>query len=111
MRAVTGFVAVVSLALSIAPRAQSPQPSPVSAQLDRYLRGDHEAVAAELSALQNLDDVLEGLKRDAPAWMDAGGPSEKSRRVLTAATFALEAGRAGAFLDWKLIDIYRVFQP
>lgn len=103
MQSWTRLVAAVAFAVSIPAAAQTPS---VSAQLDRYLQGDHEFVAAELSALDNLDDVLEGLKRDAPAWIDAGGPSERSRRVLTAATLALEAGRAGAFHDWKLIDRY-----
>lgn len=104
MRSVHGLIAAVILAMSIAPRAQS---SSVTAQLDRYLRGDHDAVVAELSALENLDVVLEELKRDASAWIDAGAPAETSRRTLTAATFALEAGRAGAFREWKLIDNYR----
>ena len=108
MRAVVGLVAAAVLALSIAPRAQSPS---VSAQLDRYFHGQYEAVAAELAARENLDDVLDGLKRDAPAWIDAAGPAERSRRVLAAATFALEAGRAGAFQEWKLIDKYRAEYP
>src|SRR5688572_27501794 len=103
MRTWIRLVATVALALSIAPRAQAPL---ASSQLDRYYRGEFEAVSRELNALDNLDGVLDGLKRDAPAWIDAGGPTERSKRVLAAATFALEAGRAGAFLDWKLIDRY-----
>src|SRR5688572_21311359 len=103
MRTWIRLVATVALALSIAPRAQAPL---ASSQLDRYYRGEFEAVSRELNALDNLDGVLDGLKRDGPAWIDAGGPTERSRRVLGAATFALEAGRAGAFLDWKLIDRY-----
>ena len=105
MRTWIRLVASVVLALSIAPRAQAPL---ASSQLDRYYRGEFEAVSRELNALDNLDGVLDGLKRDAPAWIEAGGAGERSRRVLAAATFALEAGRAGAFLDWKLIDSYRV---
>ena len=99
----THLVASVVLALSLAPHAQSPS---ASSQLDRYFRGDFESVAAELAQRDNLDDVLDGLKREAPAWIDAGGPAERPRRVLAAATLALEAGRAGAFLEWKLIDRY-----
>ncbi|HUR19929.1 MAG TPA: hypothetical protein VMZ90_03920, partial [Vicinamibacterales bacterium] len=72
MRTWIRLVASVVLALSIAPRAQSPS---VSTQLDRYFHGEYEAVAAELAALDNLDDVLDGLKRDAPAWIEAGGPA------------------------------------
>lgn len=108
MQSWTRFVAAVAFAVSGAAAAQTPS---VSAQLDRYLQGDHEAVVSELTALDNLDDVLEALKRDGPAWIDAGGPGEKPRRVLTAATLALEAGRAGAFHEWKLIDRYGVQEP
>jgi hypothetical protein len=108
MRAWIRLISSIVLALSFAPRAQS---SSVLTQLDRYYRAEFEAVAAELNALDNFDAVFEGLKRDAPAWIDGGGPAERSRRVLAAATFALEAGRAGAFQDWKLIDRYRVLQP
>ena len=97
------LLAAVAVAVSGTAAAQT---SLVSVQLDRYFRGDHESVVTELTALDNLDEVLDGLKRDAPAWIDAGGPTERSRRVLTAATLALEAGRAGAFHDWKLIDRY-----
>lgn len=105
MRTWLRLVASVVLALSIVPYAQT---TPVSTHLDRYLRGESEAVAAELAALDNLDHILEGLKRDSPAWIEAGGSGERPRRVLAAATYALEAGRAGAFLEWKLIDNYRV---
>src|SRR5688572_20970019 len=105
MRTWIRLVATVALALSIAPRAQAPL---ASSQLDRYYRGEFETVSRELNALDNLDGVLDGLKRDAPAWIDAGGPAERSKRVLAAATFALEGGRAGAFQEWKLIDNYRV---
>lgn len=102
------LVVVVALALSTSPRAQS---LTVPEQLDRYFRGDYQSVVTDLAARENLDDVLDGLKRDAPAWIAAGGPAERSRRVLTAATLALEAGRAGAFMEWKLIDRYRVSAP
>jgi tetratricopeptide (TPR) repeat protein len=102
------LVAVVALALSISPRAQSLS---VSEQLDRYLRGDYQSVVTDLAARENLDDVLEGLKRDAPAWIEAGGPAEKSKRVLTAATVALEAGRAGAFMEWKWVQRWTVTAP
>lgn len=102
------LVAVAALALSISPRAQSLS---VSEQLERYLRGDYQSVVADLAARESLDDVLEGLKRDAPAWIDAGGPGERSRRVLTAATVALEAGRAGAFMEWKWVQRYVATAP
>lgn len=82
------------------PSAQSPT---VSAQLDRYLGGDHEPVAAELAAITDFDDLLKALKRDGPAWIAAATASERPRRQLTAATFALEAARAAEDTDWKWV--------
>lgn len=73
-----------------------------TALLDRYLRGDDQAVVDALSAESSLDDFLQQLKRDGPAWIDADGPAERNRRELTAATVALEAARAGEWRAWKL---------
>jgi len=78
----------------------------VTSQLDQYLRGDFDVVARDLSQLNKLDDVLEQLRRDGPAWVTAGGPAERPTRVLAAATYALEAGRAGAFHEWKWVQSY-----
>jgi tetratricopeptide (TPR) repeat protein len=81
-------------------------PLSVTAHLDRYLRGDFDAVVAELTQLEKLDDVLDQLKGDGVAWVNGGDPSERPRRVLTAATYALEAGRTGAFAEWKWVQLY-----
>jgi tetratricopeptide (TPR) repeat protein len=88
------------------PRADRSAPLSVTAHLDRYLRGDFDAVVAELAQLEKLDDVLEQLKRDGPMWINAGGPGDRPTRVLTAATYALEAGRTGAFAEWKWVQMY-----
>jgi tetratricopeptide (TPR) repeat protein len=74
----------------------------VTALLDQYAAGRFDAVVEALAADGvDFEDVLKQLRLDGPAWMDAGGPADRARRELVAATFALEAARAGAWRDWK----------
>ena len=75
----------------------------VKALLDRYAAGDFSGVSATLDHTKDFDDILKQLKRDGPKWMTAGGPDDRARRELAAATFALEAARAGELEDWKLV--------
>ena len=86
---------------SAAPAARSPS---VIEMLDRYLAGRFPEVVEDLRGRAAFDDILEGLRRDGERWIDAAGPSQRERRTLAAATFALEAARAGAWLDWKFIQ-------
>ncbi len=73
--------------------------------LGRYASGEFEPVAGALAADGvDFDDLLEQLRRDGPAWIDGAGPAVRERRRLVAATFALEAARAGAWGDWKRIQ-------
>ena len=72
--------------------------------LDRYRAGDFDAVVSTLDGDINFQELLDQLKREAPAWMDAGGPADRSRRELTAATFALEAARADEWHEWKWVQ-------
>jgi tetratricopeptide (TPR) repeat protein len=75
--------------------------------LDAYLAGQSTRVVADLELLaqgNDLKTVLDGLRANAAAWIEAGGPAERPRRILTAATYALEAGRAGAFSEWKWVQ-------
>jgi hypothetical protein len=74
------------------------------ALLDRYARGDFAAVVTELQHRHDFGDLLSGLRRDAPAWMTAGGPADRARRELAAATFALEAARVDARTEWKTVQ-------
>ena len=76
----------------------------VATMLERYVSGEHESVVSELQALESYDDVLEQLRRDGPAWIEAGDPAARARRELAAATFALEAARAGEWLEWKILQ-------
>lgn len=72
--------------------------------LDRYAAGQFDPIVADLSGDVDFDDLLTQIKRDGPVWIDAGGPAQRERRELTAATFALEAARADAWDEWKWIQ-------
>ena len=89
-------------------RQQTPA---LHAQLDRYLAGEFDAVAAELAAVRNFDNLREDLERHAPAWMTAAGDGERARRQLAAATFALEAARAAEHEEWKWVQQIRGVKP
>ena len=80
-------------------------------QLDRYLAGEFDAVAAELAVLRDFDNLREGLERHAPAWINAAGAAEWPRRHLAAATFALEAARAAEHEEWKWVQQIRGVTP
>lgn len=89
------------LSLAAAPSAQSPRVVPL---LDRYAAGQFREVAAIFDQTKDFGDLLKQLKRDVPAWIKAGGVADQPRRELAAATFALEAARAGELDDWKLVQ-------
>ena len=76
----------------------------VVALLDQYSSGQFESVSASLAAMKDFNDLLKQLKQSAPAWLDAGGLQDRPRREVAAATFALEAARAGELEDWKLLQ-------
>ncbi|HVL68758.1 MAG TPA: hypothetical protein VM364_15960 [Vicinamibacterales bacterium] len=71
--------------------------------LGRYAAGAFDAVARQLADDVDYGELLRQLRRDGPAWIDSGAPDERPRRELAAATFALEAARAGAWHEWKII--------
>lgn len=76
----------------------------VTTLLDRYSAGHFAEVTGTIERDGNYDDLLKSLKKDALGWVNAGGPADRSRRQLAAATLALEAARAGTFDDWKLVQ-------
>ncbi len=98
----TRSIAILLLCLA----ASSPrQPAPsATTLLDLYASGEFDAVASILGDRKNFDELLADLRHNAPAWLDAGGPQDRARRELAAATVALEAARAGAWQDWKLLQ-------
>ena len=95
-------IAILLLCLA----ASSPrQPAPsATTLLDLYASGEFDAVVSILGDRKNFDELLADLQHNAPAWLDAGGPQDRARRELTAATVALEAARAGEWQDWKLLQ-------
>jgi tetratricopeptide (TPR) repeat protein len=93
--------------LSGAATHPSAQASPLRGQLDRYLLGDFATIEEELSATKDFGDFLKALKRDGPAWIDAGPAETRAKRQLAAATFALEAARAAENEDWKWVQIIK----
>lgn len=98
---IASAIAVVVLLVGGAPSAATPD---VRALLDRYVAGDFSGVAAALEQTKDFNALLKQLKSDGPKWIAARGPAEVDRRELAAATFALEAGRAGSLGDWKLVQ-------
>lgn len=73
------------------------------ALLDRYLLGDYDGTVEVLQTRPDFGALLDGLRRDGPGWIAAGGPGQEQRRELTAVTVALEAAREGAWQEWKLL--------
>jgi hypothetical protein len=76
----------------------------VTQLLDRYYAGQFVAVVGALEEAPDFDDILNQLRRDGPAWIDAAGPGGRAKRELAAATFALEAARAGEWHEWKVLQ-------
>jgi tetratricopeptide (TPR) repeat protein len=74
--------------------------------LDRYFRGEFDAVVASLAKVSDFDEFLKQLKEDGPTWIDAGGAAARERRELAAATLALEAARLGQWTEWKHRELY-----
>ena len=78
--------------------------------LDRYAAGQFDAVVQILTTQTEFDPILKQLERDGPAWIVAADPRQRARRELTAATFALEAARAGQWREWKIIQRQEPFE-
>lgn len=93
--------ALLVLGACVLASASPARSSAVLDLLDSYERGHFDAVVAALAATTGFDDVLQQLRRDGPAWIAA---ADSERRELVAATVALEAARAGAWREWKLIQ-------
>ena len=76
------------------------------ALLDRYARGEFDAVTQAMTPIADFDPIYKELKANAPKWIDAGGPAERDHRRLAAATFAMEAAHIGAIRDWKEVRMF-----
>lgn len=98
------WVSSAVFACALANLGGSPaQSTSTIALLDRYLAGDFDGVVGSFGEQTNYGRILKDLKRDADEWMAAGGAGERARRELAAATFALEAARAGEWYEWKWV--------
>ena len=71
--------------------------------VERYAAGEFDEVVAELDRGADFERLLKDTRDQAPAWIDAGGPADRARRELAAATFALEAARLDQWREWKRI--------
>ena len=90
------------LLTSAVPPSQGP-PAVAYPLLDRYLKGDFDAVVRDLQALESFDELLAQLTRGGPIWVDRD-PADRPRRRLAAATLALEAARVADKVDWKWVQ-------
>jgi hypothetical protein len=96
-----GIVVLACLLRADRPEADAPT---ARALLDRYSHGEFAAVSVALEHLDDFRTLLTELKADGPAWIAEGGPPDRPRRRLVAATLALEAARADAWREWKLVQ-------
>ena len=69
--------------------------------LDAYLAGRFDEVVRTLEGDVDFNEILKQLRKDGPGWIGAGSPETRAQRELAAATFALEAARAGEWHEWK----------
>lgn len=96
---VVRIVCVLLLMLFATPVAAQTPLTAVSELLDRYARGEPR-VLAPFNTPAYLQHLREELSREAEAWIRRGGSAATRKRELVAATFALEAARASADVDW-----------
>lgn len=98
------LVATALLAPAIRPTARSVTAAEL---LDQYAHGKFADVVSSLEQTRDFHDLLGRLKHDAPVWIAAGArPDDRDRRVLVAATVALEAARLDERREWKLVQSY-----
>jgi hypothetical protein len=110
MRArLTGAAAILLLAVLAAPAPRAGT-GPVVEWLETYAAGHYDRVVGAFTGDTDYDEVLRQLRRDAPGWIAAGGPSDIPKRELIAATLALEAARVGLRYDWKRTQMQPKFE-
>lgn len=102
----TTLLRAAGFAALLASAPGSVQAQTVTAQIDRYARGEHDAIVRQLEAIEDLggfEALLEALRQEVPAWVAAVPEAQRPARRLAAATFALEAARAADSVDWKWV--------
>jgi tetratricopeptide (TPR) repeat protein len=99
------FASLVLIGLTcLAGGGTAAQPPAFDLVLTRYASGQFDQAIAELAPLRNLEGLLDWLRDQGPAWIAAAGESQRARRELAAASFALEAARTRAWDEWKWIQ-------
>ena len=93
---------ILLLTCLVSSRSLAHSPSAIGL-IERYAAGEFDAVVSELADHTDFPRLLKETREEAPAWMEAGGPTDRARRELAAATFALEAARIDQWREWKRI--------
>ncbi|TAK17051.1 MAG: hypothetical protein EPO35_03970, partial [Acidobacteria bacterium] len=96
----------LAIIIAAAPVNSHAGAGPGMALVERYARGEFDAVAAAIAPITDFQPIYKDLQSNAPKWIDAGGPADRERRRLAAATFAMEAARIGAARDWKEVRMF-----
>jgi tetratricopeptide (TPR) repeat protein len=96
-RVVVGCAAILVLVGQVAgtgkAQGTSQTPPQLTILLDLYEHGDYDAALAGLAAWPDLKVLRKRFAEAAPGWIAAGGPRTANRRLLVAATLALESAR------------------
>jgi len=97
-------IAAVALAVAVSGLPAAQEPSTLGL-LAEYAAGKFADVNAVLAKTRDFNRLRKDLQDDGvAAWLAAGGPADRSRRELAAATFALEAARVDEMREWKWIQ-------
>jgi tetratricopeptide (TPR) repeat protein len=79
-------------------RAQERRPITIAEGFDAYARGEFVAIADAIERVDRLRAFTDALRREAPTWIDAGGPDQVPHRRLVVASVAVEAAAEAS--DW-----------
>jgi tetratricopeptide (TPR) repeat protein len=91
-----GLVAACLAAMSQAPAS----PPRAVALLDRYDRGDRDAVIEIFKGAPDVESIRNDLEKNGDPWTAAAGPAREPHRRLVAATMALELANARMRDKW-----------
>lgn len=106
MHGVTLVVAAIACLSASGIRAGEPRPQNdrlrVLELLDRYERGDHDGVVAEITSVSDIGAFARELQRRAETWTTAQStvPATVAHRRLVVAVFALEIAAAHLETEW-----------
>jgi tetratricopeptide (TPR) repeat protein len=93
---------LVMSCLAAGPGAAPDEPSAV-ALLNRYERGEFDAVVETFQKLAAVEPLRKDLERTGVTWADSAGAGDVARRRLVAATMALEFANARMDDEWQTL--------